>query len=267
MSAEEAGDSSAVPAQREQPRIRAALMFGIEGDLKYLSHHDEMRMLTRAMIRAAWPLAYSQGFNPQPRLTLPLPRAVGTASAAELAVVDLTHAADAATLRAALSAQMPADAPIHAVAVPMSPGTPHPEAVEYEVELNAEDVARVGEKLDATLAADRLELMRQYGSGKPPRRIDVRPLIERLSLEGSRLVMRLRFEAQGTARPGEVLECLGVAAGEYEHRIRRSRVEWDKQIAGVAERDATAERTKRGQEEGCRKENGGEECEEVDQDK
>ncbi|MFN0137476.1 MAG: TIGR03936 family radical SAM-associated protein [Phycisphaerae bacterium] len=243
MSADESGESPVIAARVETVRIRAALTFGIEGDLKFLSHHDEMRMLTRAMIRAAWPLAYSQGFNPQPRLTLPLPRAVGTASDAEMAIVDLTHAAEVAGLHESLARQMPTGAPLHAIVVPMSPGTPHPVAVEYAVELEASDAQQVGEKLTATLAAERLDLMRQYGSGKPPRRIDVRPLIERLSLEGLSLVMRLRFESQGTARPGEVLECLGVVAGEYEHRIRRRRVDWDKQIAGDAQSAATAERT------------------------
>lgn len=232
MSAPQPGAAAAV-SNPDGPRIRAAVLFGIEGDLRFLSHHDEMRMLTRAVTRAAWPLAYSRGFNPQPRITLPLPRAVGTASAAELAVIDLAGTADAETLRASLAGQMPADAPLHRVATPLPTGTPHPVTVDYAVDLTDEQVGPAAERLAQVLAADRLMIERQYGSGKRPRPIDVRPLIESVALEGSRLTMRLRYEQQGTARPGEVMQCLGLAADDCEHRIRRLRVEWDMQLEGA----------------------------------
>ncbi|NUQ48637.1 MAG: DUF2344 domain-containing protein, partial [Phycisphaerae bacterium] len=37
---------------RAAERHRAALLLAIEGDLRFLSHRDEMRLLERALIRA-----------------------------------------------------------------------------------------------------------------------------------------------------------------------------------------------------------------------
>ena len=37
-----------------------ALCFALDGALRFLSHHDELRMLTRALRRARWPLAASR---------------------------------------------------------------------------------------------------------------------------------------------------------------------------------------------------------------
>ncbi|MEW5785830.1 MAG: TIGR03936 family radical SAM-associated protein [Bacillota bacterium] len=52
--------------------------------MKYLSHLDLMRLLQRALRRAALPLDYSHGFNPHPRLSLAAPLPVGITAAAEL---------------------------------------------------------------------------------------------------------------------------------------------------------------------------------------
>ena len=54
--------------------------FSIQGDLAYLSHQETLKMFQRALIRASVPLAFSMGFNPHPRLSIPFPRSVGTQS-------------------------------------------------------------------------------------------------------------------------------------------------------------------------------------------
>ena len=65
-------------------REKWAFEFSVTGDLRFISHRDTVRVFQRALARAALPVAYSEGFNPHPRLSLPLPRAVGVASEAEL---------------------------------------------------------------------------------------------------------------------------------------------------------------------------------------
>ncbi len=74
MVAQSSATTGAAAAPCGAGRLRAALEFALAGDLRFLAHHDELRLLTRALVRAGWPLAYSQGFNPRPRLVLPLPR-------------------------------------------------------------------------------------------------------------------------------------------------------------------------------------------------
>ncbi|MCI0499819.1 MAG: DUF2344 domain-containing protein, partial [Planctomycetales bacterium] len=57
--------------------------FSIEGNPAYLSHQETLTLFERALVRARVPLVFSGGFNPRPHLSIPLPRSVGTQSAAE----------------------------------------------------------------------------------------------------------------------------------------------------------------------------------------
>ncbi|MCK4342628.1 MAG: TIGR03936 family radical SAM-associated protein, partial [Phycisphaerae bacterium] len=89
-------------------RFRVAMEYALGGDLRFLSHHDELRLLARAVVRARWPVAYSRGFNPLPRLVVPLPRSLGTAAECQLALVDLGVPRRPEDLFASLSSALPA---------------------------------------------------------------------------------------------------------------------------------------------------------------
>jgi hypothetical protein len=58
--------------------------FKIGGSLRFLSHAETLRVLQRACVRAGINLQYSRGFNPRPKMSLPLPRPVGVESDDEL---------------------------------------------------------------------------------------------------------------------------------------------------------------------------------------
>lgn len=59
------------------------LQFTKYGDMKYVSHLDLIRLFTRIFHRADLPLAYSEGFNPHPKMSVLLPLSVGFESACE----------------------------------------------------------------------------------------------------------------------------------------------------------------------------------------
>ena len=86
---------------------RLAIRYAVEGDLRFISHHDTLRLFERALARAGIPVRYSEGFNPRPRFSVVVPRPVGVASRDELMVLEVTAdlAADEALRR--LQSQMP----------------------------------------------------------------------------------------------------------------------------------------------------------------
>jgi len=90
----EAGKVQASPGDLRPPtsgpgqRVRFA--FQKVGELRFLSHLELMRTFSRAFRRARIPLAYSQGFHPQPRLSLALALPVGIEGLEELADVELS---------------------------------------------------------------------------------------------------------------------------------------------------------------------------------
>mgnify|MGYP001608428956 CR=1 FL=1 len=85
------------------------LTFSIAGDLRFISHHDTLRLFQRALARAALPVRHSEGFNPHPRMTLPLPRPVGIASDAEAVIVEFDQSVAPDDLLQRLQRHTPAD--------------------------------------------------------------------------------------------------------------------------------------------------------------
>ena len=57
--------------------------FSKTGMAKYISHLDLLRCFTRAIMRSALPVEYSQGFNPHQKMTFALPLPVGVTSECE----------------------------------------------------------------------------------------------------------------------------------------------------------------------------------------
>ena len=247
MTTAERHSASHAPAPRLRPR--AAIEYAIEGDLRFLSHHDELRMLIRALVRSRWPLAYSQGFNPQPRLSIPLPRRTGIAAARQLAIVELQAERPVAELQRQLSAALPANVPLLTVISPLQAGTPHATHAAFEVPLDPADLSELAPRIATALAARSLPLQRNTGPGKPLRTLDIRPFIQSLTLDGPRLMMALVFEGQLSARPAEVLTVLALDPGRYECRARRVEVTWDMQIAVGPTRPGENTRNHLGQEE------------------
>jgi radical SAM family uncharacterized protein len=76
------------PYARGEP-LRARLSFAKTGKMKYLSHLELIRAMTRAIRRAGMPVVYSQGHHPLPRLAFSQPLPVGIESLDERMDVEL----------------------------------------------------------------------------------------------------------------------------------------------------------------------------------
>lgn len=87
------------------PRYR--LMFAKEGSAKYISHLDLIRAFERAARRAGLPIAFTQGFNPHPKLSFAAPLAVGTSGEAEFADMELTGDMPAGDVAKSLARVLP----------------------------------------------------------------------------------------------------------------------------------------------------------------
>ena len=242
---------TAAAPQNADVRHVLRLDYALAGDLRFLSHHEQIGFLTRAMIRADWPLAYSRGFNPQPRLTLPLPRSVGTASDCECATVVLNTAPPLRTLFETLDACLPADCALRYIAWHGRRTPPHPVRTVYAVPLRSEDARGAEAEITDLMTRQRIPVQREYGPDKPARTVDIRPYIETITLAADVLVMRLVFQEQRTARPGEILQALKLLDADYEYRVRRTAVEWDLAPDGSPCWPPVPERIKVDQEESC----------------
>jgi radical SAM family uncharacterized protein/radical SAM-linked protein len=99
------------------------ISYAKEGPAKYLSGLEIQSLWGRVFRRAGLPLAYSQGFNPSPRLTLSPALAVGAESAAEFLEAEFSLPVRAADVPVRLSPHLPAGIRV-AAASAVPPGSP-----------------------------------------------------------------------------------------------------------------------------------------------
>ncbi len=219
-----------VQTQTEQSKVfyRLRLTYARREALRYVSHLDMQMVWERTLRRADAPLAYSQGFNPKPRLHMASALPLGFLSRCELADLWLElPATDPAPEAARFAAQVQAAAPpgleiLQAEQVPLEwPALQtQVQAAEYQaVSLDALEAEPLTQAVQRLLAAPQLLRERR---GKP---YDLRPLVESLQVQTGAdglpaLLMRLSAREGATGRPEEVLDALGLQAADF--RVERT---------------------------------------------
>ncbi len=191
--------------------------------LRYTSNLDVHKVWERLLRRARLPLAYSQGFHPQPRINQAAPLPLGILSQVEIVDVWLEEDIPVETVAAALQKAAPPGMDIFQV-VPVdlkSPALPTiVRASEYLVTLlDPVDPGIIREKLDLFLGLK--DAIRER-RGKT---YDLRPLVEDIALDAGQdgevqLRMRLSAREAATGRPDEVLLALGL--DPFATRIERT---------------------------------------------
>ena len=75
--------------------------------VRFISHHDLLRALHRAVRRSGLPVRWTEGFNPRPRLVLPAALEVGIASLDEVAELELTACLPLTEVQTRLTRHLP----------------------------------------------------------------------------------------------------------------------------------------------------------------
>ena len=74
---------------------------------RFLSHLDLMRAWERSIRRSGLPLAFSQGFNPHPKISFGSALSVGVTSNGEYMDMELTEAVELTQLKERLTQNLP----------------------------------------------------------------------------------------------------------------------------------------------------------------
>lgn len=210
--------------------MRIRITFAKLGALRYTGHLDLHKLWERAARRAELPLAYSQGFHPQPKIYIAAALPLGFSSRCEVMDMRLESDIPLDGLREKLQNTLPPGIQVLKVesAEERVPALQtQVVSAEYEVTLiepiDGSDLTR---KVDSVLRAESIIRERR---GKT---YDLRPLIQELSFTpsplplgeevGVRVFMRLSAREGATGRPEEVLNILGIAFEET--KIERTRL-------------------------------------------
>ena len=220
--------------------------FRVRGIVRFLSHAETLRVLHRACARAKIEVQYTQGFNPRPRMSLPLPRPVGVESDDELLslrvrcdngfsriLLDEQQAEQyKAQVRARLSEQLPDGFEVFSVDLAAVGSSFQPRSVTYLFSLSEQYLQSFGESLKSkalTLMDSRtLNVDRRVDEKGTVRRLDVRPFLKSVEVRDKDVVAQCFVTPTGSIRVDEILALLELDPEELSGPSRRISVEWQK---------------------------------------
>jgi radical SAM family uncharacterized protein/radical SAM-linked protein len=204
-----------------KPGKRYRLTFTKQGAARYLSHLDVSATLHRAMARGRVAILFSEGFHPHPKISFAFATPVGMESLEEYADIQTESSLeDPEALLKRLNAFLPEGIEITSLLeLPDNAPTLSEMIQSFSFSVALPEVFTLGD-LDAMkqkvadfLAAQTFTIART-NKGKETTK-EIRSFVDILQLDSSSrsLSLKLRFSAQGTARPTDILtQVLGIPA-------------------------------------------------------
>lgn len=201
------------------PRVRISFSKG--AGVRFVSHLDLLKVFERAIRRAAIPIAFSEGFNPHPKMSFASALAVGVTSDAECLDMDLREDVAPEDIARRLVAVLPPGIDIKSVrSVPDNSPSLMAEVNRAHYQVRARLMAPVAaeklpEYIGKTLQLKELVIEKKTKKGPQPK--DIRSGIISLTgqVAGDEVLfeMLLRIGNEGNIRPEEVIQGLNKAAG------------------------------------------------------
>lgn len=155
---------------------RIRLEFSKKADFRFISHLDLQHLIIRAARRAQLPLAYTEGFNPSPKISIALSLPLFAEGEGELADIEFSQSCDAQSVMEKLNIELPADIQISKaksviVAAPSLPTYVGRAAYRAVLRPGAEplDQNKLKEKISELLALDEI-IIEQQVADKPGKR-------------------------------------------------------------------------------------------------
>ena len=213
------------PNPSAAPVCKVRLRYGKRGKLRFTSHRDVARAFERALRRADLPMAYSQGYNPHPKVSWVGAAPTGAASEAEYVEIQLVEHVDPEAVCTKLAAALPDGLDV-LEGVLAGPGglAERIDASVWRIEVCGLGGDQLRQAAQALLAAPALLVERVTKDGR--RSLDARAAIVSLVVEDypevppvpdllSRcgILTAVVRQVSPAVRPDDVLSALGAVAG------------------------------------------------------
>lgn len=164
-----------------------------------------MKLFERAIRRADIPIAMSKGFNPHPKLSIPLALSVGIYGKDEVLEIELLRAMPSQVFAEQLSLQLPKEIHILSAEIVADTEKSAVRDVLYEVVFKDPELFNTG-KVNELLQRPSFIVNRTKDGRQKP--FDLRPSILGITIKPDRLILSIKAETEGMARPEEVISAL-----------------------------------------------------------
>lgn len=196
--------------------LRVRIAFTKVEEAKYIAHLDLARVVERSMRRAGIRMAYSEGFNPHPKISFGSALAVGVEGEREYVDIEVAQELELKEILGRLQEQLPRGIRLLEGQI-IASGTKALMAVlnaaSYRITV-AMGLPVTEERLQEAIASwlDRKEIQYLRFSKKGQVEKDIRPWVKQLEghIEGDEAIFELEVEVgnQGSVRPEEVIASL-----------------------------------------------------------
>ncbi len=190
-----------------------------------------LRLFQRACVRAGIKVQHSQGFNPRPKLSLPLPRPVGIEVEDDLLCLRVNREPATTDYQSQvadmLAAQLPEGCELFSISVADGAVSFQPCNATYVLTIREECLDEgLKTKIADLIATESLVLPRRINGAGDIHNVDVRPFVKSAELANRNIMVECVVTPAGSIRVGEILNLLGLDAAKLEAPIRRTKIEW-----------------------------------------
>ena len=232
--------------------MKYVIRFQKTGVICYTSHLDIMKVFKRSFKRAGIRLAYSQGFNPHPKMGFAQPLSLGYESLDEYIESETAEAADdgsqigAAEILDRMRKLMPEGLDLLSIEEAVHPKTlaANTVAAEYRVEIpiREEEIAAISKDAHSLwqdyMGQKEILTLKKQKKKKEPVVVDIRPKIQELlfypSEEGLRIDMKLDSGSDSNLSPElvitTVLERFGLNTPRNEISVTRIKIHFKEHL-------------------------------------
>ncbi len=190
--------------------MRFRVKYEVKGHLSFLSHLEMMRLWQRALLRSGLPIAWSQGFNPRPKLSLGPAKGVGIEGLGEYIDMEFKTYLKGNTVVEGLNSVLPPEVRVLKVRE-LPEGTKLLEAVINEAQYQAifpEDCMDELEQRVLDFMAEEHHIHVRH-SPKGDKEIDLRAFVNDMKVQEQILFISVSLGNRGSLRPEELLTALG----------------------------------------------------------
>lgn len=189
-----------------------------------------MTVFERAVVRSGIDIKYSQGFNPRPRLSLPLPRPVGVESEDELLCIKVAGGLaefDSSDFRTSLLNQLPGGIEIDEITVTNCKKSPQPLLAVYILTLSPDSSCEnLINRIEELKASQLLNVQRYSRDPSRAKTVNVRDFLKSLSIEGKMITAECAISPAGSIRVDEILQLLDLDEEKLAAPVSRKNVIW-----------------------------------------
>ena len=204
--------------------------FSITGLLRFISHLELQNFFAKLMLRCNLPVKFSSGFNPHPKISLPVPRPVGIAAYNDRIRVEISGLTDISEtdVMGKLQNYAPRGMLFHHIWLTKKSELKRPIGIEWIISLEGTAIDRdnLREKFEQISASNSLLIIRETPK-KGRKTIDVGDMIQDIHLQEKSLKLKTALAQTGTIKPTEILRIFGLADKIDLSDIARIKIYWE----------------------------------------